>query len=499
MWLGLVWGLGSTIYIAIKVILRMEPGVAKWREVIDRVRGLGIEPYPHAFPVTHPVKVLAELRRQAMLDHMLGASIRTAGRVTDVRRHPNVVFIDLYEDGARMQVMASPGDPVLDVVWRGDYLGVEGVLVKTQRGDYAVRATKLVLLAKAVEPLPEWGSVARESDFYFRRRAVAMVVDPQLRWRVLVRARMIEEFRRVMWRRGFVEIPTPVLQPIYGGAAARPFKTHVWAIGEDWYLRISPELYLKRYLIAGFGKVFEIGPQFRNEDIDALHNPEFWSLEAYEAYADYRDMARLAEEVVSEVVRAVLGSTRIRYRDWDIDLAPPWRRVTFDDALREYAKVDPDKVGDDELKDLLRRLHVELRAYSRGLALVKVFEKLVEKQLVEPTIVMDYPAESTPLCKPHRERPGYVERFEAFVGGLEIANAYTELNDPVKQFEFFKREEELFPRDEAHPLDWDFVVDMAYGMPPAGGIGIGVDRLAMIVTNAESIKDVIPFPIVKRG
>ncbi|MEM0278261.1 lysine--tRNA ligase [Pyrobaculum sp.] len=472
--------------------------VGEWRHLLASLRGAGVEPYPHSFTVEHSIKALNELRRQALLDPWLGATIRTAGRVTDVRRHPNVVFIDLYEDGARFQVMADPKLPILEHVWRGDFIGVEGPLVKTQRGDYAVKASSIVLLAKAVQPLPEWGKVDRSSPFYMRYRSVAMVLDLQLRWRVAARARLIQAFREAMWRRGFLEIPTPVLQPIYGGAAARPFTTKIWAIDEEWYLRISPELYLKRYIIAGFPKVFEIGPQFRNEDIDALHNPEFWSLEAYQAYADYKDIMRLTEEVVYEAVRAVLGTGVVKYREWSINLSPPWRRVTLHDALREFAGVDPDRLTDDDIKERLRGLQVPLRVYNRGVALVKLFEKLVEKKLVQPTFVLDYPEESTPLCKPHREKPGLVERFEAFVGGLEVANAYTELNDPVKQYEFFAREEELFPKDEAHPLDWDFVEELSFGMPPTGGVGIGVDRLAMIITNAESIKDVIPYPIVSR-
>ncbi|MEM3836202.1 lysine--tRNA ligase [Pyrobaculum sp.] len=472
--------------------------VGEWRRLLASLRGAGVEPYPHSFTVEHSIKALNELRRQALLDPWLGATIRTAGRVTDVRRHPNVVFIDLYEDGARFQVMADPKLPILEHVWRGDFIGVEGPLVKTQRGDYAVKASSIVLLAKAVQPLPEWGKVDRSSPFYMRYRSVAMVLDLQLRWRVAARARLIQAFREAMWRRGFLEIPTPVLQPIYGGAAARPFTTKIWAIDEEWYLRISPELYLKRYIIAGFPKVFEIGPQFRNEDIDALHNPEFWSLEAYQAYADYKDIMRLTEEVVYEAVRAVLGTGVVKYREWSINFSPPWRRVTLHDALREFAGVDPDRLTDDDIKERLRGLQVPLRVYNRGVVLVKLFEKLVEKKLVQPTFVLDYPEESTPLCKPHREKPGLVERFEAFVGGLEVANAYTELNDPVKQYEFFAREEELFPKDEAHPLDWDFVEELSFGMPPTGGVGIGVDRLAMIITNAESIKDVIPYPIVSR-
>ncbi|MEM1924276.1 MAG: lysine--tRNA ligase [Pyrobaculum sp.] len=473
--------------------------VAEWRKIIDEVKRRGVQPYPHHFAPTHTVKTLNELRRQALLEPWVGMVIKTAGRVTDIRRHPNVVFLDLYEDGARFQVMADPKTPLLDLVWRGDYLGVEGPIVKTQRGDYAVRAASIVLLSKAAQSLPEWGKVDRDSPFYMKYRSVAMLLDIQLRWRIATRARLIQALREAMWKRGFIEIPTPVLQPIYGGAAARPFTTKIWAIDEEWYLRISPELYLKRYIIAGFSKVFEVGPQFRNEDIDALHNPEFWSMEAYQAYADYKDIMNLTEEVIYEAVSTVLGTGVVKYREWNINFSPPWRRVSLHDALREYGNVDPDKLTDDQIKDMLRQLHVSIKVYNRGVALVKLFEKLVEKKLISPTFVLDYPEESTPLCKPHREKEGLVERFEAFVGGHEVANAYTELNDPVRQYEYFKREEELFPKEEAHPLDWDFVEELSFGMPPTGGVGVGIDRLAMIVTNAESIKDVIPYPIVKRG
>ncbi|MEM4897368.1 MAG: lysine--tRNA ligase [Pyrobaculum sp.] len=473
--------------------------VAEWRKIIDEVKRRGVQPYPHHFAPTHTVKTLNDLRRQALLEPWVGMVIKTAGRVTDIRRHPNVVFLDLYEDGARFQVMADPKTPLLDLVWRGDYVGVEGPIVKTQRGDYAVRAASIVLLSKAAQSLPEWGKVDRDSPFYMKYRSVAMLLDIQLRWRIATRARLIQALREAMWKRGFIEIPTPVLQPIYGGAAARPFTTKIWAIDEEWYLRISPELYLKRYIIAGFSKVFEVGPQFRNEDIDALHNPEFWSMEAYQAYADYKDIMNLTEEVIYEAVSTVLGTGVVKYREWNINFSPPWRRVSLHDALREYGNVDPDKLTDDQIKDMLRQLHVSIKVYNRGVALVKLFEKLVEKKLISPTFVLDYPEESTPLCKPHREKEGLVERFEAFVGGHEVANAYTELNDPVRQYEYFKREEELFPKEEAHPLDWDFVEELSFGMPPTGGVGVGIDRLAMIVTNAESIKDVIPYPIVKRG
>jgi len=455
----------------------------------------GNEHYPPlpARLVSHSVSQLAQLRAQRALEPLLGLRVTTAGRVVNIRAHSQVVFLDLFENSAVFQVMLTPDAAA--GIRRGDIVLVEGELAKTMRGDYAVRASRIQVLAPIRRQIPQPSPLSEETRM--RDRVLALMLDPEVRRGVLTRARVIEETRKFLWNRGFIEIPTPVLQPIYGGASAKPFTTRVEAIDEEWYLRISPELYLKRYIIAGFSRVFEIGPQFRNEDVDPTHNPEFYSLEAYQAYADYFDMMDLLEELVEHLALRVSGSTTVMYGGQQIKLSRSWRRITLDEALREYAGLDVGSLRDDEIKYLLSERGVKLPVYNRGLAIVKLFEKLVEHQLVQPTIVYDYPEESTPLCRPHRSKQGYVERFEAFVAGFEIANSYTELNDPDLQRKFFEREQQLLPKEEAHPLDWDFIRCMELGMPPTGGIGVGLDRLAMLLANVRSIRHVIPFPIVK--
>ena len=471
----------------------MEGGViSKWRELIKGLRDQGVEPYPHHWDIDYPVSLLGVLRRRRQLEQYVGSEVRIAGRLVAKREHGTVVFLELEEMGEKMQVLVrreSEAYKSLGFVWLGDLVGVRGVLTKTLRGDYAVEASELVLLAKALEPLDPKARPERAS------RTAKILLDPALRRGIITRALVIRFAREFMYSRGFVEVPTPVLQPVYGGAAARPFTTHVYALGREWYLRVSPELYLKRLVIAGIPKVFEIGPQFRNEDIDPTHHPEFITLEAYEAWSDYRGMMRLLEDMVHEIALRLQGTPVIVWGDVKVNVQPPWRRITLYEALREYAGIDADKVTDDELKELVRKLDIKLKTWSRGVALVKVFEKLVEGKLVEPTIVMDYPWESTPLCKRHREDPRLVERFEAFIAGVEIANAYTELNDPVEQYERFVEEQRLYEQAEAHPLDWEFVEDMGLGMPPMGGIGVGLDRLSMILSSTRSIRDVIAFPM----
>ncbi len=470
----------------------VEARVEEWRSLLARLRNGGVEPYPHGYPVDYPVWLLGVLRRRRQLDNLVGSVVSTAGRLVAKREHGTVVFLELEEMGEKMQVLIRKGGEAyksLEHIWLGDIVGARGVLVKTARGDYAVEAEEVKLLAKAMVPLDPRSRPERVT------RTMRMLLDPTLRHSVLVRGLVIQYTREFMWSQGFIEIPTPVLQPVYGGAAARPFTTHVYALGKDWYLRVSPELYLKRLVIAGFPKVFEVGPQFRNEDIDPTHHPEFITMEAYEAWSDYRGMMKLLENLVHTITVKILGSPVISWRGKKVNVAPPWRRITLYDALREYAGIDPDTVRDEDLKEMIRKLDVKMKTWSRGVALVKIFEKLVEDKLVEPTIVMDYPWESTPLCKRHREKPELVERFEAFIHGVEIANAYTELNDPVEQYERFKEEQRLYEQAEAHPLDWEFVEDMSLGMPPMGGIGVGLDRLAMMISGAESIREVIAFPM----
>ncbi len=485
--------------------------VEQRKKLREKLLNEGINPYPHQLKFTPlPVRKIIESPK-------IGSKVAVAGRVVGVRRHGKLVFIDLVDDGSRIQLflfkkeLGEKFDWFMDNVDLGDFINVYGELFYTKRGELTIRVEDYMLAAKALRSPPvKYGHRIMDTEVRYRKRYLDIMMTPQVRRIFEIRFKAIEEIRKFMWSRGYIEVETPILQPVYGGAAARPFMTHVWALDEDWYLRISPELYLKRLIVAGFNKVFEIGKNFRNEDIDVHHNPEFTMMEAYEAYADYNDMMRLTENLVSTVAWKVLGTMKVKYPvetetsevvEETIDLSPPWKRIRLVDALREYADLNVEELSDDEIKELLNKYQLKVAGgYERGRAIVKLFDRLVGRKLIQPTFIIDFPASSSPLTKPHRENPEYAERFEAYIAGLELANAYTELNDPVLQAEYFRREEERKKKGdvEAHPYDWDFVEALEYGMPPTGGLGVGIDRLIMILTGSTSIKEVILFPMMKR-
>jgi len=468
----------------------------------------GINPYSH-IPKYMPTPV-----KEVISNPQVNSYVAVAGRIASIRRHGKLVFFDIIDDGYRIQAMinkATIGEErfewFLKYINLGDFINVFGELFYTKRGELTINVRDYQLLTKALRSPPvKWGHRILDPEVRYRKRYLDLMMTPQVRRILEIRFKTIEEIRKFMWDRGFIEVETPILQPVYGGAAARPFKTHIWALGEEWYLRISLELYLKRFIVAGFNKVFEIGKNFRNEDIDILHNPEFTMMEAYEAYADYNKIMRLTEDLISTVAQKVLGTTKVRYKVNDeevvIDLSPPYKRIKLVEGLKEYAGIDVENLSDEDIKELLRRNNIVLSGgYDRGRAIVKLFDKLVGREhLIEPTFVIDFPASSSPLTKPHREDPRYAERFELYIAGIELANAYTELNDPVLQEEFFRKEEERRKLGdlEAHPYDWDFIEALEYGMPPTGGLGLGIDRLVMIFTGTNSIKEVIPFPMLKK-
>ncbi len=467
----------------------------------------GVNPYPH-IPKYAPIPI-----KDIVSNPKIGTHVAIAGRVASIRRHGKLVFVDVIDDGYRIQVMLSQNtigkekfDWFLKYVNLGDFINVFGDLMYTKRGELTVNARDYQLLTKALRSPPvKWGHRILDPEVRYRKRYLDIMMTPSVRRILEIRFKTIEEIRKFMWSKGFIEVETPILQPVYGGAAARPFKTYIWALDEEWYLRISLELYLKRLIVAGFNKVFEIGKNFRNEDIDVLHNPEFTMMEAYEAYADYNSIMRLTEELISTVAFKVLGTTKVKYpindEEVEINLSPPYKRIRLYDALREYANLNVEELSDDDIKELLRRYNIRLSGgYDRGRAIVKLFDRLVGREhLIQPTFVLDFPRTSSPLTKPHRNDPDLAERFELYIAGIELANAYTELNDPVLQEEYFRMEEERrkLGDEEAHPYDWDFVEALEYGMPPTGGLGLGIDRLVMIFTGTTSIKEVIPFPMMK--
>ncbi len=485
--------------------------VEQRKKLREKLLSEGVNPYPHQLKFT-PIPV-----KEIVKSPKIGSKIAVAGRVVGIRRHGKLVFVDLVDDGYRIQLflfkkeLGEKFNWFMDNIDLGDFINVYGELFYTKRGELTIRVEDYMLAAKALRSPPvKYGHRIMDTEVRYRKRYLDIMMTPQVRRIFETRFKIIEEIRKFMWNQGYIEVETPILQPVYGGATARPFITHVWALDEDWYLRISPELYLKRLIVAGFNKVFEIGKNFRNEDIDVHHNPEFTMMEAYEAYADYNDMMRLTENLVSTVAWKVLGTMKVKYPietesgeivEETIDLSPPWRRIRLVDALREYADLNVEELSDGKIKELLEKYQLRIAGgYERGRAIVKLFDRLVGRRLVQPTFIIDFPASSSPLTKPHRENPEYAERFEAYIAGLELANAYTELNDPVLQAEYFRKEEERKKRGdaEAHPYDWDFVEALEYGMPPTGGLGLGIDRLIMILTGSTSIKEIILFPMMKR-
>ena len=466
-----------------------------------------VNPYPHK-PKYSPTPV-----KDVVRSPQVGTTIAVAGRVLGVRRHGGLIFFDIVDDGTRVQCSISKGEVGEELfsffekyIDLGDIVNVYGTLYYTKKGELTVATKDIQLLAKALRSPPvKWGHRILDPEVRYRKRYLDLMTNPRARRVLEVRFKTIEEIRKFMWGKGFIEVETPILQPIYGGAAARPFKTYVWALDAEWYLRISLELYLKRLIVAGFNKVFEIGKNFRNEDIDVEHNPEFTMMESYEAYADYNDVMRLAEELISTVAERVLGTTVVEYPlgtgSVKINLSPPFKRLTMAEAFREFTGIDIEVVPDDKVKELLAKYFISLAGgYDRGRAIVKLFDRLVGREfLLQPTFIIDFPRSSSPLAKPHRFKVDYSERFELYIAGMEIANAYTELNDPELQAEYFKEEEmrRALGDLEAHPFDWDFVEALEYGMPPTGGLGLGIDRLVMVLTGSTSIKDVIPFPMIK--
>ncbi len=434
-------------------------------------------------------------------------SVRVAGRLVAQRGQGRMAFCDLEDASGRIQLWARRdllGDDGMDALddWDlGDLVGAEGPLARTRRGELSVDLRSVVLLAKALRPPPDKHAGLRDPETRHRQRYLDLMADAGTREAFVARARAISAIRRFLDDRGFVEVETPTLQPIYGGAAARPFVTHHHALERDLFLRIAPELYLKRCIVGGLERVYELGKSFRNEGVSFKHNPEFTSLETYEAYADYRDVAAMLETMVSHAAEAATGSTAVSFGGQEIDLAPPWRRLDLREALREASGIDVRRHAEaDGLRAAMRDGGYDAPDGTGWAKLVDgLLAQALEPSLVQPTIVLDYPIELSPFAKRRADDPGVVERFEAFAGGMEIANAFTELNDPDDQRERFAAlaAEREAGDEEAPPSDADFLAALEYGMPPTGGLGVGIDRLVMLLTGRPSIREVILFPATR--
>jgi lysyl-tRNA synthetase class 2 len=473
------------------------------RAKLERLREAGIEPYPHGFPDRTEIAAVRESHEGIEPGAETTDRYRIAGRLVARRGHGKASFLDLKDGTGQIQVQARVdelGDGYegllsLDI---GDIVGIEGTVFASRRGELTIRADAWELLSKSLRPPPEKFHGLEDIETRYRRRELDLMANEQTRDLFLKRARTIAAVRRWFDSRGFVEVETPVLQPLYGGALARPFTTHHNALDRDLYLRIATELYLKRLIVGGIDKVYELGKDFRNEGISHKHNPEFTMLEWYEAYADYNDTADELEVLVSTVGQEVLGTTKIEREGETIDLAPPWRRVTLRDAIKE-------RTGIDVLEHPSREQLAEAMGSEPdpeegwGKLVDGLLSKEVEPTLIRPTFVVDYPVELSPFAKRHRSEEGLVERWEAFVGGIEISNSFTELNDPDEQRRRFEAQAEEMARgdEETQPYDEVFVESLEQGMPPAGGAGLGIDRLVMILTGARNLREVVLFPAMR--
>jgi lysyl-tRNA synthetase class 2 len=477
--------------------------LAERRAKLERLREEGIEPYPHGFPDRTEIAAVRESHDGIEPGEETSDRYRVAGRLTAKRGHGKSAFLDLKDGTGQIQVQARVdelGDAyegllALDV---GDIVGIEGTVFASRRGELTIRADAWELLSKSLRPPPEKFHGLEDVETRYRRRELDLIANEETRELFLTRTRTISAVRRWLESRGFVEVETPVLQPLYGGALARPFTTHHNALDRDLYLRIATELYLKRLVVGGIDKVYELGKDFRNEGISHKHNPEFTMLEWYEAYADYHDVAEELEQLVSDVAQEVLGTTKIEREGETIDLAPPWRRETLRDAIRERTGIDV--LEHPSREQLAEAMGTEADPEEGWGKLVDgLLSKEVEPTLIQPTFIVDYPVELSPFAKRHRTEEGLVERWEAFVGGIEISNAFTELNDPDEQRRRFEEQAEEQARgdEETQPYDEVFVESLEQGMPPTGGVGLGIDRLVMILTGAKSLREVLLFPAMR--
>jgi len=440
-------------------------------------------------------------------ENMESQRVSIAGRIMSKREMGKASFCDIQDRDGRIQLYVrinEVGEESYEDFKKfdiGDIIGVEGEVFKTKKGEISVKVDKIKLLSKSLQPLPEKWHGLKDIELRYRQRYVDLIVNPEVKDTFIKRSKIIKSIRKYLDERGFLEVETPLLNPIPGGAAARPFITHHNTLDMDLYLRIAPELYLKRLIVGGLEKVYELGRMFRNEGMSVKHNPEFTMMEVYQAYADYKDMMDLAEGIITTAAKEVIGSTKIVYQGQEIDLTPPWNRITMLEAVKKYSGIDFDQItSDEEARKVAkeRGVHVEGNA-KWGEVLNAFFEEFAEANLIQPTFVYDYPVEISPLTKRKPDRPELTERFEIFIVGREFGNAYSELNDPIDQRERFldqmkKREA---GDEEANLLDEDFLNALEYGMPPTGGLGIGVDRLVMLLTDSYSIRDVLLFPTMK--
>ena len=487
---------------------RLEHIAQQRLEKLERIRARGIDPYPCSYQRSHTTQeAVASFKQQEEVEKSaVGSELTLAGRITASRFMGKAAFLDIRDGSGKIQLyfrcdlLGEERYELLNDLDIGDIIGVKGKLFQTKSQEITLDVSDFTILSKSLQPLPEKWHGLVDVDKRYRQRYLDLISNEEVKPVFMVRSRAVAAIRRFLDGRGFVEVETQVLQPIAGGAMARPFVTHHHALDQDLYLRIALELYLKRLIIGGFDKVYEIGRTFRNEGISIKHNPEFTMLESYQAYADYNDMMSLVEDMLYYVVREAVGETGVDFGGELVDFTPPWRRGSLRKAMKEHCDIDfEDYPEAASLRARMEQMGMEVDpGKDRGRLIDELISTFIEPQLIQPTFLIDYPVEMSPLAKRKRDDERLVERFEAFIGGMEIANAFSELNDPLEQRERFRQQvEERVGDEEKEVIDEDFLLALEYGMPPTGGLGVGIDRLIMLLAGKQSIREIILFPQLK--
>lgn len=470
-------------------------------EKMHKIEEHGWRPFGHKFEWTHHASDVAEQFEELSANETI---VRLSGRVMAIRGHGKTCFMDMMDKSGRIQVyvrkdaIGEENYALIKMMDIGDIVGVCGTVFRTHMGELSIKAVSLEMLSKSLRPLPEKWHGLKDIEMRYRQRYVDLIVNPEVRDTFVKRSQIIKSVREILDGRDFLEVETPIMHSIAGGAAARPFITYHNALDMQLYMRIAPELYLKRLIVGGMDRVYELGRVFRNEGIDIKHNPEFTIVEIYQAFADYKDMMELTETIVSQTAQKVLGTMKITYEGQEIDLTPPWNRMTMIEAVAKYTGQDFTGITDiEEARKMAAAINVPIeKTYGIGKIINACFEEHVEDKLIQPTFITGHPKEISPLAKSSVENPEITDRFEGFIYAREICNGFTELNDPIDQRERFVKqvEERNAGDDEAHMMDEDFVNALEYGLPPTGGLGIGIDRLVMFLTDSSSIRDVLFFP-----
>ena len=476
------------------------------RSEIENIKKEGIDPFGQRFERKHKIGEVIQKFNQLGIGESSQEKVTIAGRIMALRKHGKAAFADIEDIEGRMQIYIKSnkvGQKTFELFSKidvGDIIGITGLVFRTKMGELTIFTEELTLLCKSIRSLPEKWHGLKDIETRYRKRYLDLIVNSSVRDIFIKRSKVIRSLRNFLDSKGYLEVETPIMQPIPGGATARPFITHHNALDRDFYLRIAPELYLKRLLVGGLEKVYELSRNFRNEGISTKHNPEFTMVELYEAYGNYHTMMQITEKLIVYIVKNVLGKLEIEYQGKLINFSSPWKKISMHDSIQETCGIDMEKLPEKDFVKIIRENNLDIKnSASRGEITNELFEKYVEPTLIQPTFIIDYPLEVSPLSKQKKDNPELVERFELFINSMELANAFTELNDPTEQKRRF--EEQAAKKEagdlESHFMDKDYIEALEYGLPPAGGLGIGIDRLMMLLTNSSSIKEVILFPQLK--